>query len=153
MSSVEAVVESQIVTVSQETQTIVVDPVTLETIVVESPAGGQLAHGIFTAGVPTLAASGTIRNNLVNGAGSVATGYASAAGAALTGGTVGPVPLLGADFSNTATAQATTGTVGAAGFLHGLICLPPGTGWAPLHPGAGTLHLSSYSITWEEVPW
>ena len=39
MSSVEAVVESQIVTVSQETQTIVVDPVTLETIVVESPAG------------------------------------------------------------------------------------------------------------------
>jgi len=39
MSSVEAVVESQTITVSQETQTIVVDPVTLDTIVVESPAG------------------------------------------------------------------------------------------------------------------
>ena len=39
MSSVEAVVESQTITVSQETQTIVVDPVTLETIIVESPAG------------------------------------------------------------------------------------------------------------------
>lgn len=39
MSGVEVVVESQTITVSQETQTIVVDPVTLETIIVESPAG------------------------------------------------------------------------------------------------------------------
>lgn len=121
-------------------------------IISGTPTGGQIAHGVFTGGVPTLAANGTIRNNFVNGPGSVAIGYASAAGAALTGGTVGPVPLLGADFSNTATAQATTGTVGAAGYLHGLVVLPPGTGWAPLHPGAGTTHLSSYSITWEEIP-
>jgi len=120
-------------------------------IISGTPTGGALFHGIYTAGVPSLAASGTIRNHLVNGPGSVAQGYTSAAGAALTGGTVGPVPLLAADFANTATAQATTGTVGAAGFLHGLISLPPGTGWCPLHPGAGTTQLVAYSVTWEEI--
>lgn len=119
-----------------------------------TPAAGQVMHGIYTGGVPTLAANGTIRNNLVNGPGSVCanTAYALAAGAALTGGTVAPVPLMAADFAATATAAANTSTVGTAGYLHGLITLPPGTGWVPLLPAAGTSWLQSYGITWEEIP-
>ena len=36
--------------------------------------------------------------------------------------------------------------------VEGDIVLPPGTGWLPLHAGAGTSVLHAYSVTWEEIP-
>jgi hypothetical protein len=36
--------------------------------------------------------------------------------------------------------------------VEGDIVLPPGTGWVPLHAGAGTSVLHAYSVTWEEIP-
>jgi len=115
-----------------------------------TPAAGALIHGQFFT-VPTLAASGTIRNNRPNGRQSVAVGYTSAAGAALTGGSA-PQALMAAGFSYTATAQGATTTSPTLEQVEGAIVLPPGTGWAPLHLGAGTTVLSSYSVTWEEIP-
>lgn len=116
-----------------------------------TPAAGMVMHGIFTGGVPTLAANGTIRNNLVNGRSSVATGYALAAGTALTGGTVGPVVLCSAEFGSSATAAATQ-TVNTLTLAEGSVVIPPGTGWLPLLPAAGTGWLTGFSVTWEEIP-
>jgi len=114
-------------------------------------AAGPIMHGIFLGGVPTLAANGTIRNNLINGRASVAIGYASAGGAALTGGTLGPQILMMTAFGSTAVIVGSQQT-DAGGDIQGLIVLPPGTGWAPLLQGVGTTHLVAYSVSWEEVP-
>lgn len=118
-----------------------------------TPAPGPLFHGFFTS-VPTLAASGVIYNNLLGGnSGSVAKGYTSAGGAALTGG---PAPLVHsvADFTATATAQAiANGHVRAVEWLEGRLVIPPGNGWLPLWSAAGTSLLNAYSVTWEEIPY
>lgn len=116
-----------------------------------TPAAGQIMHGIYVGGVPTLAANGTIRNNYINGRSSVANGYALAAGAALTGGTVAPVPLMAANIGQTATVAGSQQNA-TLDRLDGMIVIPPGTGWAPLLPGAGTTWLWSAAITWEEIP-
>lgn len=122
-------------------------------IISGTPPGGSLFHAFYT-GVPTLAASGTIYNNLLAGnSGSIAKGYTSAGGAALTGG-VAPLVHSVSDFTVTATAQAqANGPVRAVEDIAGRLILPPGSGWAPLWSGAGTTLLNSYSITWEEVPY
>lgn len=117
-----------------------------------TPGPGPVFHGYFI-GVPTLAANGVALSNLISGnSGSIARCYASAGGAALTGG---PAPLVHsvADFSATATAQAVPGHVRSIENLDGAIILLPGTGWAPLWSIAGTSLLNAYSITWEENPY
>lgn len=117
-----------------------------------SPAG-PLFYGMIVNGIPTVAATGTIQNNLLGGgAGSVARTYATAAGTTLTGGAA-PLVHSCADFSATATAQAVPGTIRAVENLDGRIVLPPGMGWLPLWSGAGTSLLCAYSITWEEIPY
>jgi hypothetical protein len=122
-------------------------------IISGTPGPGSLFHGFFTS-VPTLAASGTIFNNLLGGnSGSIAKGYASAAGAALTGGSA-PINHSVADFTVTATAQAqANGPLRAIEDIKGRLVIPPGSGWLPLWSAAGTSLLNSYSITWEEVPY
>lgn len=114
-------------------------------------AAGAVMHGIFLGGVPTLAANGTIRNNLVNGRSSVAIGYASAGGVALAGGTLGPQVLMMAGFGSTAVIVGSQQSDAGEDF-QGLLVLPPGTGYAPLLQGVGTTHLAAYSLTWEEIP-
>lgn len=116
-----------------------------------TPGGGSLFHGVIVDSIPTIAATGTARNHFVNGPAANAKFMASAAGAALTGGSA-PQLLRVADFSQTATAAATAATVKAVELLDGDIVLPPGTGWVPLWSTAGTTLLNTYSITWEEIP-
>lgn len=117
-----------------------------------TPGPGPLFHGLFGA-VPTLAASGTIVNlravgGTLNGA-SVARGYTSAAGAALTGGPA-PSIIRATSLSSTATAQASVGMVNALEDIQGDIIIPAGYGWVPLWSAAGTTLLNAYSITWKE---
>lgn len=120
-------------------------------IISGTPGPGPLFHGILT-GV-TLAASGTIVNlRAVGGvlqSSSVARGYASAGGAALTGGTA-PTIIRAAGFSSTATAQASAGELNAIEDIEGDIIIPAGFGWVPLWSVAGTTLLNAYSITWKE---
>lgn len=115
-----------------------------------TPGPGPLFHGII-ANVPTLAASGTIVNNRVGGVGSQAKGYASAAGAALTGG-LAPTIQRAAAFSSTATAQASVAEVNAVENLEGDIVIPEGYTWVPLWSVAGTSLLNAYTISWKERP-
>jgi hypothetical protein len=100
-----------------------------------------------TAGTP----GGTIRNNFINGRGSVATPWAIAAGSALTGATA-PLQIMMMNFSQTATAAAEASTVSTEDLIDGQIVVPPGAGWVPLMAGAGTTWLAGFSITWAEVP-
>lgn len=119
-------------------------------VVSGTPPAGALFHGIMTT-VPTLTSTGTILSNNGGSANSVARAYNNGAGAALTGGSA-PITTTIADFSSTATAQASVGMVKAIDYLDGSIVVPPGQCWLPLWAGAGTALLNSYSITWEEVP-
>ena len=113
------------------------------------PAGPAF-HGSMP-GVPTLAASGTpLSNILASGNASVAKCYISAAGAALTGGPA-VVTHKVANFSSTATAQASPYLVNTIEYLDGKIIIPPGSGWVPLFSGAGTTCLMGLSLTWREV--
>lgn len=118
-------------------------------IISGTPGAGPLFHG-FIVGVPTVATTGTILNNFLNGPGSVAKGWATAAGTALTGGGA-PTTHSMADFTSTGTAQASVGELKAIEYIDGAIIIPPGLGWLPLWGAAGTTLLNGYSITWEEV--
>lgn len=121
-------------------------------IISGTPGAGPMFHGIVTAGVPTVATTGTIIQHASGKAGgSSALGWATAAGTTLTGGGA-PATLRIADFSSTATAQASPGAVKALEAVDGDIILAPGTGWVPLWGAAGTTLLNGYSVTWEEVP-
>lgn len=112
---------------------------------------GPLFHG-YQAGVPTLAASGTINNNLMGaGASSVARGYVSAAGAALTGGAAN-VTLCLANFSTTVTTPASPYLISTDDNIDGMILIPPGFTYVPMWQAAGTAVLFGCSITWEEIP-
>ncbi len=113
---------------------------------------GPIFHGTLS-GVPTLAPSGTILNNqLGGGAGSVARGYTSAGGAALTGGPA-PAILMPTNFANTATIPASPYLVSTDDLIDGSIIIPPGQGWLPLWQNGGTYTAALYacSITWEEI--
>lgn len=116
---------------------------------------GAVMHGIFTTGVvPTTAqTNGSVKNNLINGPGSVAaaTTQMVAAGAALTGG---GAPLIHSVSNLALPAFAPTlfGNQSAVENLDGLIVIPPGMGWVPLIAGVGTSHLVAYSATWAETP-
>lgn len=114
-------------------------------------AAGPVFHGGYI-GVPTVASiGGVIRTHYgFSPGGSIAIPMALAAGSALTGGTA-PFIIRAANFAATATAGAVPGYVGAIELIDGDIILAPGTGWVPLHSGAGTTLLHGYSITWEEV--
>lgn len=121
-------------------------------VVSGTPVGGPIFHGIYT-GVPTLAASGSIVSNRVTGgqlnATSVARGYTSAAGAALTGGPA-PSVLRSSAITFTATAQAEVSAINAVEDIEGDIIIPAGYGWVPLWTGAGTSVLNAYTISWKE---
>jgi len=114
-------------------------------------AAGPVFHGVYL-GVPTVASiGGTIINTYTMASGgSVAIPHALAAGSALTGGPAVKT-LRVANFAATATAAAVGYYVNAVELLDGDIVLAPGTGWAPLHSGAGTTLLHGYSITWAEI--
>ena len=118
-------------------------------IISGTPGAGPLFYGIFTT-VPTASGTGTIRNNLLGGPGSVAIGYATAAGVTLTGGTAPLVHSI-ANFTSTATAQASVGELAAVEELKGAIAIPAGYGFLPLWSAAGATLLNGYSVTWEEL--
>lgn len=115
-----------------------------------TPGAGALFHGYFSGAQTTVVPSGTILSSRLNGPGSVAKGYAVAAGAALTGGALGPLIIRAAAFASTATAQASPGMVMAVEDIEGDIIIPAGFGWIPLWSAAGTSLLNAYSITWKE---
>jgi hypothetical protein len=118
-----------------------------------TPVGGPLFHGYFTAGT-SVGGTGTIVSNIVGGgAPSIAKGFATAAqaGTALTGAPAVQTHML-ANFSTTATAQASPYLVSTDDLLDGVLIVPQGGGWAPLWAAAGTSVLCGYSITWEEIP-
>lgn len=115
-----------------------------------TPAPGPVFHGLI-ANVPTLAASGTIYNCRVGGVGSQAKGYASAGGAALTGG-LAPSVFRAANFSATATAAASPWEIPCVDEIEGSIVIPEGYTWLPLWSAAGTSLLNAYTIIWKERP-
>lgn len=121
-------------------------------IISGTASAGPLFHGIIATN-PTLASiGGTIRCNLLGNTSitSAATPHALAAGSALTGGSA-PVTLRLADFSSTATAQATVGLIKTIEVIDGDIIIPPGKTWVPLWSTAGTTLLNAYSVTWYEM--
>jgi hypothetical protein len=113
-----------------------------------TPAPGAVFHGIG-ASCPTLAGSGTLVNLRPGSAGSRARGYASAAGAALTGG-LAPSILRSSGFSFTATGQAAVNAVVGFEDIDGDIVIPENYFWVPLWSTAGTTFLCSLTITWKE---
>jgi hypothetical protein len=118
-----------------------------------TPVGGPLFHG-FYVGSTSVAGTGTVLSNIVGaGTPSIAKGFATAAqaGTALTGAPAVQTHIL-ANFSTTATAQASPYLVTTDDLLDGVLIVPQGGGWAPLHAAAGTSVLCGYSITWEEIP-
>lgn len=121
-----------------------------------TPTAGSVLHGIFNTGaLPSAIAqtNGTVRNNLINGPGSVcaATTQMVAAGAALTGGAAPVVHSL-SSLSLAGFAPTVFGNQSSVEELAGLIVIPPGMGYVPLMAGVGTTHLVSYSATWAETP-
>jgi hypothetical protein len=113
---------------------------------------GPIFHGTLN-GIPTLAASGTILSNQMGAGGSsVARGYVSAGGAALTGGPA-PAIFMPTNFANTATIPASPYLVSTDDLVDGCIIVPPGQGWLPLWQNGGTYTAALYacSITWEEI--
>lgn len=124
-------------------------------IISGTPPIGSYHHGIFNSGVvpTTITITNTPKSNFVNGPGSIcaASFQTSVAGVAMTGGTA-PVILMDGNLSNTATAAAGVSSTLVVDLIDGLIVLPPGAGWAPLHASAGTTVLSTYSLTWAELP-
>lgn len=123
-------------------------------IVSGTPVGGPLFHGLLST-IPSIATTntgGVALNNYAAGPLPVAkyVNTAAQSGTALTAaGAV--LPLRVANFTSTATAQASVGMVNAVEELAGDIILPPGTGWIPLWATAGTSVLNGYSVTWEEI--
>lgn len=119
-----------------------------------TPTGGGVTHSMALA--PTVAAVGTVynhKNPLSVGTTSPTplAGYmASAAGATLTGGGALKAVRV-ANFSSTATAQASVGLVSAVEDVAGDLILMPGYMWVPTWRGAGTTLLNNYSVTWEEI--
>lgn len=126
-------------------------------IISGTPGAGPLWHGYIPQASSITAAAlanftGVIRSNMLgSGPASVAQQVALAAGSALTGG-LAPVTHRMANFSSTATAQASVNEVNAIEEIAGDLTLPPGTAWLPLWSAQGTSLLNGYSITWEEVP-
>lgn len=120
-------------------------------IISGTPSAGPIFHGYMTTN-PTLASiGGTIRNNFLgNSTASVATPHSLAAGSALTGGSA-PITFRAANFTTTATAQASVNTVGALEIIDGDIIIPPGVTWVPLWSAAGTSLLNTYSVSWYEA--
>ena len=120
--------------------------------VISGTAGaGAVMHGVY-AGIPTLAASGTPVNLFVGSAvKSASQCYSSAAGAVLTGG-VAPTVLMASTISYTNTVQATVTPSVQDDLLDGQIIIPPGFGYVPLQPAAGTSFIVAYSLVWEEIP-
>lgn len=116
---------------------------------------GPVFHGFFRSLPTNVSIGGTIINHLsMTASGSVAIPYVIAS---QTTGTMTAAPavqiLCAANFQSTAVG--TTPTVAfytpAVEILDGSIALAPGTGWAPLHSGAGSAVLHGYSLTWLEV--
>ncbi len=121
-------------------------------IVSGTAAPGAVTHS-YTTTVPTLTSVAATNVPLCNNLASTTCGagyLSSVAGTTLTGGGALKV-LRAADFSSTATAQASVGLVKAIEDLGGDIILPPGTGWVPTWRTAGSSLLNSYSVTWEEI--
>jgi hypothetical protein len=119
--------------------------------IISGTPAGPLFHGLISTGVPTVAATGSAINHATGKVGgSSALHWATAAGTTLTGGGA-PTTLRLADFSSTATAQASVNVVPTIEYINGDIILQPGMGWVPLHSAAGTSLLTGYSITWEEI--
>jgi hypothetical protein len=114
-----------------------------------TPTTGAIFHGLLLT-APTVASVGAVRNSLAGSSVGVAGYMASSAGVALTGGSA-PVPHSVVDMGGFASAYSSTTYIRVIEDLDGKIVLPPGTGWVPLHPGAGTTMLHGYSIEWEEV--
>jgi len=118
-----------------------------------TPVGGPLFHGYYVTGISGAGNATLLSNVAGGGAASVARGIATAAqaGTATTGATAVQTHML-ANFSTTATAQASPYVVTTDDLLDGCLIVPQGGGWAPLWGGAGTSVLCGYSITWEEIP-
>jgi hypothetical protein len=121
-------------------------------IISGTPGAGPVFHG-YIPNVPTATATGTILNNMLSsGASSVARSYATGTtGTTLTAGAA-PVTHMLANFSSTATAQASPYLVTADDVLDGQLVVAQGAGWLPLWGAAGSSLLCGYSITWEEIP-
>jgi hypothetical protein len=118
-------------------------------VVSGTPGAGPMFHSLML-GTPSIASvGGPAINNLAGGAGSVARFIASAGGSAATGGPALTTLRL-ADFSSTATAQASVGELKAIEYIDGGIILP-NTGWVPCWSAAGAALINGYSITWEEL--
>jgi hypothetical protein len=120
-------------------------------IISGTPGGGPVFHSMSLNAAPSIGTTGNIFNNLLTNTAGKAKGMASAAGAALTGGGALSVFKI-ANFTSTATAQASVGELNALEDLAGKIILPPNTLWVPTWSAAGTSLLNAYSITWEEIP-
>jgi hypothetical protein len=113
--------------------------------------GGPIFHGVITTSLPTIANVGAAYNNLAAGRPPIARYVASAAGTALTGGSA-PVTFRAMSMAYSASAYVAAAGTNALELVDGDIVLPPGTGWVPLFPAAGTSVLNAYSVTWEEIP-
>lgn len=120
-------------------------------VVSGTPGAGPIFHG-YCATPSTVAGTATILSNVLGNTSltSVATGYATAAGTTLTGCSA-PVTFRVANFSSTATAQASVGLVNAVEELDGDIIIPPGVMWVPLWSAGGSSLLNAYSVTWYEM--
>ncbi len=114
--------------------------------------GGPLFHSYFGTTIPTIASTGAAVNcQIGNTAGSVAKVMASAAGAALTGGSA---LLTLRPMTNGYSAGTYAALGGAVAFenVDGSIVIKPGAGWVPTFAAAGTSVLSTWGAVWEEVP-
>lgn len=120
-------------------------------IISGTPGPGPIFHGFCTT-VPSIASiGGTILNNFFEDTTtSVATPHALAGGSALTGASAVQV-FRAANFTSTATAQASPGELNCVEEFDGDIIIPPGCMWVPLWSAAGTSVLNAYSITWYET--
>ena len=119
-------------------------------IISGTPGAGPLFHGVITTLPSAASPGGTIKNCfLADSTASKMKPWALAAGSALTGATA-PTIFRPADFSSTATAQASVFEVKTIEVIDGDIILPPGVMWLPLWGASGTSLLCSYSITWIE---
>lgn len=122
-------------------------------IISGTPAAGPVFHGFYTANTSVAGTATILSNQVGGGVASVAKGFSTAAstGTATTGAGAVNTHML-ANFSTTATAQASPYLVSTEDLLDGSLIIPQNAGWAPLWAGAGTSLLSGYSLTWEEIP-
>jgi len=107
-------------------------------------------HGAIY-GLPTVAVTGTIVSGYLGQSGSVARGWATAAGTTLTGGGAPSIVRM-ANFSHTAGTATALAETPAIEEMGGDIIVPEGWGWVPLWAAAGTSLLCAYSVTWREIP-